>query len=1859
MSQPLILKKVRVHNLKEVDLTLAPNQLIVFTGVSGSGKSSLAFDTIYTEGQRCYIESLSTYAKRHLGEMKKPDADEISGISPTIAIEQKTAGHHPRSTVGTMTGIYDYLRILFARVGIAHCPVSGERVTPRSVQLLIQTVGLLPQGTKISLFAPYARGKKGEFKEEFQELVRKGFTRIRLDGKLIDLSEEVSLSATVAHDIDLLIDRIVIQEEQRSRLADGIVRALELGSGSFIVVDAETQEETFYSETAFAPKSGISYPPLEPHDFSFNHPAGMCPTCQGLGSLLEFKMDEVIDSNLSIAEDCCSVASSYQTVRYGNIYRNLAKLYKFDVKTPWKKLPEKARHVFLYGIDKKWNVMLFTHPESGKSWTEYVHWAGALTEARTRYQEAKSEGYRAKMREKMEESVCSACQGQKIRPYPAATQVGGLRIAEVTRLSIDQALHFFQSLQLTQLEFEIAEEIVKELIARITFLQRVGLHYLTLDRTSPTLSGGESQRVRLAAQIGSGLVGATYILDEPSIGLHPRDSHQLLATLQRLRDQGNRVIVVEHDEEMIREADYLVDVGPLAGINGGEIVAKGTLQEILDNPRSITGGYLSGRLQIPPSRVRKLSGNALRLTGASHHNLKNVSVEIPLNLFVVVTGVSGSGKSSLISDTLYPALSNAINKSTLPVGKHKGLFGHESLERIVLIDQTSIGRTPRSNPATYIKLFDEIRDLFTALPESQARGYQKGRFSFNVKEGSCPHCSGMGMVELNMDFMEEAWVTCSHCEGRRFDAGTLAISYKGKNIFDVLEMTVLEAASFFAAIPAIASKLSLLLEVGLDYIKIGQPSPTLSGGEAQRIKLAKELSKREHGKSCYILDEPTTGLHFHDIQNLIAVLQRLVDRGNSLIVIEHQMDLVKRADWIIDLGPDGGDAGGEVIATGRPSEIDKLESWTGWALRFEPSPIKKELHISKPPFAIVAKGVCQNNLKNIDVSLPHGKILVCTGPSGSGKSSFAFETIYAEGQRRYIETLSPYARQFVKQMERAKVESIEGLMAAIAIEQKNHAGNPRSTIGTMSEAYDYLRLIYAHLGTAYCPESGEKIETISKDFVVNKLLALGSGAKLQILAQVAVDRPFSEISLQLQKEGFLRVRLNGDYYELDEEIPFDPKRKNVLFLVVDRLVVNEHARSRLFEAIEKATDRSKGTLLVATEAGDLFFNLAFAVAKTGKSYPPITPHTFSFNTESGMCPDCSGLGIQYGANLKQYKEVMQLSFRALLAAIWKEHATGRTLDALCALLEKAGVPTKIALHKLSEEKLQIVWYGEKGEEEMQWRGIYPVFAKIAKAATGALRQSLIPWLEESLCSSCSGSRLHPLARNVRINSISIADFCNLPIDEALSICREFPHLEELQDVVEHLESKLLFLQEIGLGYLSLGRSAPSLSGGETQRIRLSRQLGTALSGTLYVLDEPTIGLHPYNNERLNTALKKLAALGNTLLLVEHDPLTIAIADYIYDFGPGAGKDGGKILAEGSFESLKNNPNSLTGAYLSGRKQLHIPEKRRSPKGYITIEKGTLHNLKEINLKVPTGCFVAITGVSGSGKSTLMQDLLRPAIEEGIRARKDRVGTVSGIAAFDRILVLDQSPIGKTNRADVSSYADLLTSLRYFFAALPQAEALGLLPRQFSHNNLKGMCKSCFGHGFKQIPLQFLPSVKVACDACRGYRLNPQSLEVRYKGKHLGELLRMTVQEAREWLIPIPKVVRILDTLIAVGLGYLQLDQEIATLSGGEAGRLRLSRELSKRAGEKTLYLFDEPTIGLHPEDVGKLLKIFHALVDRGSSLIVIEHNLDLIAQADQIIDLGPDAGDKGGEVVATGTPEEVATAFLSHTAKYLAAHLRA
>ncbi len=1403
----------------------------------------------------------------------------------------------------------------------------------------------------------------------------------------------------------------------------------------------------------------------------------------------------------------------------------------------------------------------------------------------------------------------------------------------------------------------------------------------------------------------------------------------------------------------------------------------------------------------PPAGPNLDSGQVAWLTvrGAAHNNLKNIDVSFPLGRFTCVTGVSGSGKSSLVTDILYRALARNLNRtSVLEPGRHKRIDGLEHLDKVIAIDQSPIGRTPRSNPATYIKLFDEIRALFARLPDARLRGYQPGRFSFNVPGrrggGRCEACEGNGANRIEMDFLADVWVTCPVCEGRRFSQPTLQIRYKGRSIADVLQMEVQQALGLFENVPRIRGMLQTLCDVGLDYIQLGQPSTTLSGGEAQRIKLARELVKKSTGRTLYVLDEPTTGLHFADIRKLLTVLHGFVDAGNTVIVIEHNLDVIKTADWIIDLGPEGGEGGGQIVAQGTPEQIAAIEgSHTGRALREilaggngktrergngkvttpDPhAPASSRSHLD----SVTVVGARQHNLKDLTISFPRNQITVCSGVSGSGKTSFAIDTVFTEGYRRYVESLSAYARQFLGQMARPQVDHVDGLSPAICIEQRAAGRSPRSTVGTVTEIYDYMRVLWARIGTRYCPRCQVPMGTQTADQIVDRVMELDPGTPIVILAPISLGEgeTYPGLFNRLKASGYTRVRIDGEIRPTGQATTLDPRQKHRVEVVVDRTVVRPRSRPRLAESVEHAlalggglmallveevetleesSDEAteplghKGNALALAPAGtgptayrvrktparEFLYSQKLACTKCGTSYEELNPNHFSFNSQLGWCETCEGLGVQRGAPAAAIIHRPDRSLFDGAIAGWppiqRRSPLGRMLLALCRHLR---VDPDTPLCDWNAEQKRALLFGTAGFAargpadswidgsaafaglRFQWRGLFPTIDH-ATRNSWSFRHKLRNIVTEIPCVTCRGGRLRPEPAAVRLIGAGPADHdrptdsdpagktivevCQMPLREAAAFFRDL-RLDARQrqiaaELLREIRSRLQFLIDVGLDYLTLHRAAPTLSGGEAQRIRLASQIGSGLSGVLYVLDEPTIGMHPRDTRRLIDALKRLRDLGNTLLVVEHDRDVIRHADRVLDFGPLAGAAGGQIVAQGPpSEFLRpgraadadRRPESLTRAYLSGTKAIPIPSNRRpvtapparpprtpsarkriarqtddsylaeaepssqdatatSTPNWLVLRGARQHNLKEITVPIPLGRFVCVTGVSGSGKSSLVNDILWPALANQLMGANLSVGEHDGLDGVEHLAAVvnvDQSPIGSSPSSNPATYTGTFDWIRELFARLPESKVRGYDANRFSFNRPGGRCEACQGYGRRCIEMHFMPDVWVECETCRGRRYNPETLEVRFKGRNIADVLEMRVADALELFANVPRVRHMLQTLVDVGLDYLPLGQPAPTLSGGEAQRVKLAAELGKPSTGQTLYILDEPTTGLHFEDIRKLLAVIHRLVDLGNTVLVVEHNLDVIKCADWIIDLGPDAGDQGGYIVAMGTPEQVA-----------------
>ncbi|HEX3140269.1 MAG TPA: excinuclease ABC subunit A, partial [Rhizobacter sp.] len=1446
-------------------------------------------------------------------------------------------------------------------------------------------------------------------------------------------------------------------------------------------------------------------------------------------------------------------------------------------------------------------------------------------------------------------------------------------------MPIDRIRRFFDNISLPSGMLDDALKLLlDEIRTRLKYLCDVGIGYLTLDRQSRTLSGGEVQRINLTTALGTSLVNTMFVLDEPSIGLHPRDMNRIVVAMHRLRDAGNTLVVVEHDPAVMLAADRLIDMGPGPGERGGQIVFDGT-PEAIRSADTLTGAYLGARKQVGMGIKRLVTESTpkLILEGARDHNLKNVTVEFPLQHLVCVTGVSGSGKSTLMQDVLFPALARHFGKPTETPGEHDRLLGADWLSEAVFVDQSPIGKTARSNPASYVGAFDEIRKLFAQSPLAAQRGYGASMFSFNAGDGRCPTCGGSGFEHVEMQFLSDVYLRCPDCDGRRYRAELLEVKIDRRlpgdvirelSVADVLELTVSEAVQLFAQDREVLRVLQPIIDVGLEYVKLGQPVPTLSGGEAQRLKLAGFLAEAAQSATAsrqsvakkgtlFMFDEPTTGLHFDDIAKLMRAFRKLLEAGHSLIVIEHNLDVIRAADWLIDLGPEGGEAGGLVVCTGTPEDVKHHPtSHTGKALADYDRSMGLNGHVveeGRPLQALLKQArdernandqfirivnAREHNLKGMDVSIPRGKFSVVTGVSGSGKSTLAFDILFNEGQRRYLESLNAYARSIVQPAGRPEVDAVYGIPPTVAIEQRLSRGGRKSTVATTTEVWHFLRLLYVKLGIQHCVKDGSPVKPQSPESIAAQLLRDHKGEHVGLLAPLVVNRKgvYTDLAKWAKQRGHTHLRVDGDFLPVDPWPRLDRFKEHTLELPVGDLVISADNEAQLRELLAKALDVGKGVMHLLTPLTGLkgamlagtptrklgtvkVFSTKRACPTCGTSYPELDPRMFSYNSKHGWCGTCVGTGL---ALTREQRKAYDDSIR-------DDDDKGR----------EQSFPS----------------------EEMEVEGVV-----------------------DEPCPACAGTRLNEISRAVTFESHSIAWIAQWSVAD----CRRWVEslrltgrdAEIARDVIVEIKNRLEFLEEVGLGYLTLDRAAPTLSGGEAQRIRLAAQLGSNLQGVCYVLDEPTIGLHPRDNQVLLNALHKLGDKGNTLVVVEHDEDTIRRADHIIDIGPSAGKRGGRLVAQGTVSEVSSVTDSVTGRFLANPLKHPLKERRaisqevltkdREQKGPLTIHNASLHNLQQVTIDVPLRRLVAVTGVSGSGKSTLARDVLLANLQfinsRGGKPNWQGCDKIEGWGFIDRVLEVDQTPIGKTPRSCPATYIGFWDVIRKLFADTLESRARGYAPNRFSFNTGEGRCPACEGQGVRTIEMSFLPDVKVPCDVCHGARFNPETLAVTWRGKSIGDVLQMEIDEAVEFFASMPNIAHPLQLMKDVGLGYLTLGQPSPTLSGGEAQRIKLVTELTKvrddvgRRGNKaphTLYVLDEPTVGLHMADVEKLIRVLHRLVDGGHSVVVIEHDLDVIAEADWVIDMGPEGGAAGGTVVAASDPVALARLKASHTGAALKAVL--
>ena len=1872
MSENFIhIRGAKQNNLKNLDLQIPLNALTVITGVSGSGKSTLAFDILYAEGQRRYVESFSAYARQFLDRMDKPDVESIEGIPPTIAIDQSRPVKTSRSTVGTMTELHDHLKLLFSKIAVLHCR-GCERVVERdTAQSVFHKLAALPEGSPVVLTFPLAASSVS-WDEVTKGLQQAGFHRLLVQQSVRELDE---LSDAPPDGLEIVVDRFAYRRDNQKRILDSLEQAFHYGKGrlNFFLPQENWRREPF-SNHLHCPHCDITYRDPTPNLFSFNSPLGACETCRGFGRVIDIDLDLVIpDPSKPLSEGAIKpwVTKARRTRRL----MEFCERKRIPTKKPFGELTGKQKQLIIDGDGDFKGIRGWFRRLERRSYRMHVR----VLLAR----------YRAYL-------LCPECQGSRLKPDALHYRIEGKDIAQINAMSVGAAHRFFSELKPTGAMDQVAGLILEEIRRRLGYLLGVGLEYLTLDRQSRTLSGGELERVDLTTAIGSSLVNTLYVLDEPSIGLHPRDSRRLVEILHRLRSNQNTIVVVEHDPEIIKETDYIIDLGPKAGEQGGQVMFAGSYDALLKNENSLTAAYLSRRKTIPfPLRNRKpFLKRSIKIEGACANNLKNIDIEIPLGLLVCITGVSGSGKSSLVDEVLYRNLKKLKESTVANVVHCAKIEGADKISEIVLVDQSPVGTTPRSNPATYMKVFDGIRRLFAGVDLSRMRGYTPSTFSFNIEGGRCETCRGEGYEKVEMQFLSDVYTSCPECHGSRFREEILEVTCRGKNIRGILDLTVSEAIEFFKDTPEIKDGLYPLRAVGLEYVRLGQPLTTLSGGESQRLKLAAHMARAKKAGTLFIFDEPTTGLHFHDIERLLWAFNELIDQGHSIVVIEHNMEVVKCADHIIDLGLEGGDAGGSIIAVGTPEQVAQVESsHTGRYLRpylrtdtaspFVPK-LEKSLSVQEKKSstendnAITIVGAKEHNLKNISLNIPRDRFVVITGLSGSGKSSLAFDIIYAEGQRRYIDSLSAYARQFLQVRARPNVDLLAGIPPTVAIEQRLSQGGKNSTVATVTEIYHYLRLLYSKVGKQHCVQCGRQIRSLTRSQILDRVSRSYRGKEVMVLSPMVRGRKgfHKEIIAGARRLGYRRARIDGELMDLRS-----PELSNGLERFkehdIDIVIGKAKAGGREVEAmIDQGLRLGNGVIHLISERGEQIFNQRLFCLRCGIGYEPLDPRLFSFNSRQGACSQCGGMGFEwdFDPDLIIADPTKSISETLItLADLFSgnaSHLQRAMLRLLDSLKEKDPIDIDKPFARLAKKPRQEILYGGSGRGAFV--GLIPCLRDIWQQLENDPSPELAELLSESPCPACLGRRLNSRAQAVRVDGKAIWQVTAFSVDEAREYFNslQIAHADDgnaerdravADKILREIQQRLQFLSEVGLPYLTLDRRADTLSGGEAQRIRLAAQLGSNLRGVCYILDEPTIGLHPRDNDMLLRTLRRLEEVGNTVLVVEHDEATIESADLIVDLGPGAGVHGGKVVALGSPEEIRKDPNSLTGAFLRAERKRIGPKRELVKPAWLTIRGAKANNLKNIDIRLPLGMWTCVTGISGSGKSTLVREVLYKGLKMKLDQFAGRPGAhkdIIGWQALERVVEVDQTPIGKTPRSVPASYVGVLDEIRKLYALAPEARLRGYTPSRFSFNVKGGRCEECAGQGKIRKEMSFLPDVFIDCEVCRGERFNEETLSIRYNDKNIADVFRMTVEETVPFFHAFPKIARPLKILDDIGMGYITLGQSSNTLSGGEAQRIKLAYELGKESHGKTLYVLDEPTTGLHFIDVEKLIHILHRLVEMGNTVVTIEHNLDIVKDADYLIDLGPEGGEQGGHLVACGSPLEVIMdGKQSYTARFLREYL--
>ena len=1881
-TRTIRLRNVRQNNLKGWDLDVPTGRLVVVTGLSGAGKSSLVFETLHAEGQRRYVETFSPYTRQFMEMLDRPKVERVENIRPSIAIEQGNTVKTSRSTVGTMTELCDYMKVWFAHRAQLHDPATGEPLLDDTPDAIWRRVASRWTGLEVILTFPMHRPPRLPLAEMCKGLKAQGYTRIMEGAKVVRLES----MAGEPGEVEVVQDRMRIEPGESARFLDACRTAFHFGKGA---VNLRRNDGTLleaFREGLVSPVNGRRFRSATPTLFSFNSPVGACPRCRGFGRIIETDYRLVIpDPTLSLAQ---GAIRAFQGEVYSESQRDLLKACRrhgVPSDVPYASLRPEQKEFVIEG-EPGYREGKGGHPSQWYGVRRFFSWLEANT------YKMHVRVFLARYRSYIE---CPDCGGTRLQEESLLWKWQGQTLPDLYRLPVSELLGRMRSegpagggsgLQTSPSRAQEPLHLALEaIVTRLSFLQEVGLGYLTLDRASRTLSGGEVMRVNLTTCLGTALVDTLFVLDEPSVGLHSRDIDRLITILRRLTQLGNTVVVVEHDEAVIRAADHLIEIGPEPGSGGGQLVFSGPAGDLLhprrrpgkairttqsiaigDPDQSWTGRYLRGEASVPvPARRRPVSREPghnrwIRVEGAHSHNLRDLDVRLPMQRLVALSGVSGAGKSTLLDNVLYQGILTGSGIASESCARLRRLEIDGGFSEVVLVDQGPVSRTPRSNVALYASIWDPLRSLLAATDSARESGLTAAAFSFNSGDGRCTACQGLGYERVEMQFMADVYVTCSICQGRRFRPEVLAVHWKGWSVSDILGATVSEACAHFEGQPKIVGPLHQLIEVGLGYLPLGQPLNTLSGGESQRLKLVRYLGRANHaGHALLLLDEPTTGLHRHDVGRLVEVMHRLVESGHSLVVIEHNLDVLKNADWILEMGPEAGEAGGQVVFEGTPEALALAATATSAFLqdalsptallpaargtRRKPGPPPEDSE-GAGPSALEVKGAREHNLKDITVRIPHRELTVVTGVSGSGKSSLAFDIVFAEGQRRFLESMSTWARQFVEQLPRAEVDHIHGIPPTVAIEQRVTGGTGRSTVATITEVAQYLRLLYARLGVQHSLHTGEPLVALSPERMLQRLNSVmceptkGAADRMLLCAPLVRGRKghHQPLSTWALEHGLQTLRVDGKWVATAEFRKLDRFREHDIEAVV---AVSQEGRSAAgalggitSSDLARALQLGKGTCFLARRDGSIaaWFSNSRTDPATGEAYPDPDPKNFSWNSAKGWCPTC--------------------------------HGHGRWFD----------------------------WMrGQEGYEPPP-RG----------TAEGAR------------CPSCLGQRLNPVSRAVKLPLrngawLSLPEFLSLTPNQVISSLDQLatdPRGEAiLREMRPEIVERLRFMDRVGLDYLSLDRSTDSLSGGEAQRIRLAAQLGSNLSGVLYVLDEPSIGLHAQDNARLIEALQGLRDQGNTLLVVEHDEDTMRHADHIIDLGPGAGIHGGEVLLTGTFEEIRDgagpdHARSPTAQFLrqgithprrgsyrelaAQPKGKGRPRKTPSAPSWLTLRGARLRNLKGFDCSIPIGALTVVAGISGAGKSTLLRDLIAPVASAAALRQMPRItgpeafrlGLLPDTSGpvfeelchadrFRRVIEVDQSPIGKTPRSSPATYIGIFDWVRQFFATLPEAKMQGFTAGTFSFNTKGGRCEKCQGAGRVKLEMSFMPDTWVECDACAGQRYGEDLLQIRWKDRNIAQVLAMSFSEALLFFDFHSRLQEMIALMVENGLGYLQLGQISPTLSGGEAQRLKLVSELvrglpsfrEKSRGQipANLYLLEEPTIGLHLSDVARLIDLLHRLVDQGHTVVVIEHHLDVIAEADHLIEIGPTGGQNGGHLLFQGSVPQLLHFPASPTAPFL------